>query len=127
MLVIITDGMDNGADPPFLSTDPSAQVPVLTSLEFYVVIQESRLGGGFLVYYFTMYDLYKAMMTKSFHLIDGVIKSLDRLVQVFQLVFDPNQQIYGNRNGKTHVGDHAEQLLHYHFLLSRTGFRSTMR
>ena len=58
MLVIITDGMDNGADPPFLSTDPSAQVPVLTSLEFYVVIQESRLGGGFLVYYFTMYDLY---------------------------------------------------------------------
>ena len=45
MLVIITDGMDNGADPPFLSTDPSAQVPVLTSLEFYVVIQEKPPRG----------------------------------------------------------------------------------
>jgi len=36
----------------------------------------------------------------------------DRLGKGYHAVFDPDQQVYGDHNGKADIGDHAEQLFH---------------
>ena len=52
------------------------------------------------------------MLATSMHPMNGAGKILNRLVQILQLIFDPDQQIYGNRNGKTYISNYAKQLLH---------------